>query len=210
MKKLLLLLSVSILTTLSSLGQNFEGRIMYSNNYKSKSPQISDQQWTNMLGSTQEYIIKEGNYKSILNGSLVQWQVYNNRENKLYNKMSNSEKALWNDCSVQGDEVLKVEQNKNVTEVLGYPCDEVILKCKSGIQKYYYSSKIGIDSKLFTNHKFGNWYDFLSKSNALPLKSIIETAQFSLESIATEVKALKIDDQELELPVDIQTEKSPY
>ena len=210
MRKSLLILTISLITAATSFGQTFEGKIIYSNSYKSKSPQVSDQQWTLMMGSTQEYLIKGGNYKSIANGTLVQWQLYINKDNKLYNKMSNSETAFWNDGNVQGDEVLKVELNKNVTEVLGYKCDEVILTCKSGVQKYYFNSKLSGDTKLFANHKFGNWFDYLSKSNALPLKSIIETAQFTLESIATEVKPMKLDDKEFELPIGIKTDKSPY
>lgn len=210
MKKTLLFLIISVITAVTVLGQSFEGKIIYANTYKSKSPQMTDQQWTLMMGSKQEYLIKGGNYKSIVNGTLVQWQLYINADNKLYSKMSNSETAFWNDGRVQGDEVLKVEVNKNVTEVLGYKCDEVILTCKSGVQKYYFNSKLAVDTKLFVNHKFGNFYDYLSKSNALPLKSIIEIAQFTLESVATDVKPMKIDSKEFELPAGIKTEKSPY
>jgi hypothetical protein len=200
----------TVLTTMTVFGQSFEGKIFYANTYKSKNPKMTDQQWTSMMGSTQEYLIKGGDYKSIANGTLVQWQLYINKDNKLYNKMSNSETAFWNDASFQGDEVLKVEVNKGVTEILGYKCDEVIFTCKSGLQKYYFNSKLSVDTKLFANHKFGNWFDYLSKSNSLPLKSVIETAQFTMESVATEVKPMKLDTKILELPAGIKTEKSPY
>lgn len=200
----------TVLATMTVFGQTFEGKIFYANTYKSKNPKMTDQQWTSMMGSTQEYLIKGGDYKSIANGTLVQWQLYINKDNKLYNKMSNSETAFWNDASVQGDEVLKVEVNKGVTEILGYKCDEVIFTCKSGLQKYYFNSKLSVDTKLFTNHKFGNWFDYLSKSNSLPLKTVIETAQFTMESVATEVKPMKLDTKTFELPAGIKTEKSPY
>lgn len=209
MKKILTL-ALSLLTVITVFGQSFEGKIIYSNSYKSKNPKMTDQQWTSMMGSTQEYLIKGGDYKSIANGTLVQWQLYINKDNKLYNKMSNSETAFWNDASIQGDEILKVEVNKGVTEILGYKCDEVILTCKSGVQKYYFNSKLSVDTKLFANHKFGNWFDYLSKSNSLPLKSVIETAQFTMESVATEVKPMKLDTKTFELPAGIMTEKSPY
>lgn len=205
-----LVIVLTILSTITVFGQTFEGKIFYANTYKSKNPKMTDQQWTSMMGSTQEYLIKGGDYKSIANGTLVQWQHYINKDNKLYNKMSNSETAFWNDASVQGDEILKAEINKGVTEVLGYKCDEVILTCKSGIQKYYFNSKLSVDTKLFANHKFGNWFDYLSKSNSLPLKSVIETAQFTMESVATEVKPMKLDKKTFELPAGIKTEKNPY
>jgi hypothetical protein len=209
MKKILTL-AFTLLTVITVLGQSFEGKIIYSNSYVSKNPQMTDQQWTSMLGPTQEFLIKGGDYKSILNGTLVQWQLYINKDNKLYNKMSNSEIAFWNDASVQGDEIQKVEVNKGVMEVLGYKCDEVILTCKSGIQKYYFNSKLSVDTKLFTNHKFGNWFEYLSKSNSLPLKSVIETAQFTMESVASEINSMKLDAKTFQLPEGIKTEKSPY
>ncbi len=178
MKKIITIIFSLFITTII-FGQSFEGKVTYTNTYKSKNPQMTDQQWTSMMGSTQEYFIKGGDYKSIVNGTLIQWQLYTNKDNKFYNKMSNSETAFWNDASIQGDEILKSEVNKGVTKVLDYPCDELILNGKSGVQKYYFNSKLEVDTKLFVNHKFGNWYDYLLKSNSIPLKSIIETDQFT-------------------------------
>lgn len=201
---------IAVLTTVAVFGQTFEGKIVYANTYKNKNSKMTDQQWTSMLGSTQEYFMKGGDYKSITNGTFMLWQLYINKDNKLYNKLATSEAVLWNDCSVQGDEVLKVELNKNVTEVLGYKCDELILTCKTGVQKYYFNSQLFVDTKLFTNHKFGNWFDYLSNANALPLKYSIETAQCVVESVAIEVKPMKLDKALFELPVGVKTEKSPY
>jgi hypothetical protein len=209
MKKLFLVITL-VLSSTYGFSQIFEGEIIYTNSFKSKNPQLTDLQWTTMLGSTQEFHIKGGDYKSTTNGTLLQWQLYSNKDNKLYIKMSNSETVFWNDGNIQGDEVLKVEVNKNTTEILGYKCDEVILTCKSGVQKFYFNTKLAVDTKLYNNHKFGNWFDYLSKSNALPLKSIIETAQFTMESVATEVKPMKLDVKLFELPAGIKTERSPY
>jgi hypothetical protein len=199
-----------LLISFTSFSQNFEGEIIYSNTYTSKNLQLKDEQLSLMLGNTQNYLVKGGDYKSIANGKLMQWQLYINKDNKLYNKMANSDIVYWNDASIQGDEVIKIEINKNVVEILGYKCDEIVLTCKSGIQKYYFNSKISIDPKVFINHKFGNWYDYLSKSNALPLKMILENPQFTTISIATEIKPMKLEVNTFELPAGVKTEKSKY
>ena len=201
---------LATLFAITSFGQTFEGKIVYNNTYKSKIQNVTDEQFTTMMGSTQEYFIKNGDYKSVANGSLFQWQIYVNKDNKLYSKLANSETLLWNDGATNPDEILKAEINKGVTEILGYKCDELILTCKSGTQKYYFNTKLSVDPKLFVNHKFGNWYDFLSMSNSLPLKSIVDNAQFTLESIATEVKEMKLDKTFFELPADSKTIKNPY
>ena len=201
---------LATLISICSFGQNFEGKIVYANSYKSKMPSVTDQQFTTMMGSTQDYFIKSGDYKSVANGSFFQWQLYVNKDNKLYSKMANSETLLWNDGSENKDEIIKTELNKGVTEILGFKCDELILTCKSGTQKYYFNSKLSVDTKLFINHKFGNWYDYLLKANALPLKTIVDNAQFTLESVATEVKEMKLDNTLFNLPANVQITKSPY
>ena len=206
----LLVFALITFSTLTVFGQNFEGKITYSNTYKNKNPQMTDQQWLSMMGGTQEYYIKGGNYKSVTNGTLMQWQLYVNSENKLYSKMSNSETVFWNDGLTNTDSIISIKLNKNVIKILGYECDELILTCKSGIQKYYFNSTLKVDVSLFENHKFGNWYDFLKESNSLPLKMIIDNAQFTMENIATEVKEMKLNEKDFQLPENTKTAKSPY
>ena len=209
MKKIIvsLILAVSVFT---ASAQFFEGRIVYMNSYKSNLPNVPDSQFRSIMGSTQEYFIKNGNYKSVMNGSLVQWQLYNSKENKLYTKMANSATILWNDGGVNTDEILKTEVNRGVTEILGLLCDELIMTCKSGRQVYYFSSKLKVNTELFMQHKFGNWYAYLLKTNALPLKSVTINPQFILESVAIEVQPMQLQDAFFDMPVNSKTVKSPY
>jgi hypothetical protein len=199
-----------LFASISLLGQSFEGKITYRNSLKSKIPNITDEQFTSMMGTIHEYFIKGGEYKTVSKGTLLQWQQYINHDNKLYTKMANSESAIWNDGAVNQDEVLKTEINKGVTEILGYKCDEIILTCKSGLQKYYYSPLLPVDVSLFEKHKYGNWYEFISRSKSLPLKMVIESPQFIFEGIAIEIKPMQLDTQMFVLPANLQTTKSPY
>jgi len=162
------------------------------------------------MGSGQDYFIKGNKYKSVCNGTLLQWQLYDPKENKIYTKMSNNDAALWIDAGINPDTVVDITLNRNVTNILGYECDELILNCKSGTQKYYFSSKLPIDSKLFIPHKFGNWYSYVSKSNALPLKIEIDNAQFTMTSTAVEVKPQKLEVEYFQLPAGTKVDKSPY
>ena len=132
-----------------------------------------------------------------------------------YSKLSrifyiHSCRTLWTDAGNNSDSVISEVLNKNVADILGYKCDELILICRSGTQKYYFNSKLGLDSKLFVNHKYGNWYSFVSKSNAVPLKMEIDNAQFTMTSTATEVKPQKLEASVFQLPPGMATEKSPY
>jgi hypothetical protein len=204
------LLLLFLLTASFSFEGTFEGKVVYRNSYKSNMPNVTDQQFTSMMGNTQEYFIKGGNYKSVNNGALSQWQLYVNKDNKFYNKMSNSQAVYWNDAAVHGDKVIKAEVNKGVINILGYACDELILTCTSGTEKYYFSPRLKLDAKAFAQHKLGNWSEYVSRAQAIPLKMVIEKAQFSLEAVAVEVTPMKLDDSQFELPANSKLEKSPY
>lgn len=207
------LITVFILLTtvlLNSSAQSFEGIVVYQNSFKSKLPNVPDQQFAAMLGTTLEYSIKGGNYRTTTNGNFIFWQVYINTDNKLYSKVATSEAILWNDGAIINDEILKSEVNKAVVDILGYSCDELILTCKSGVQKYYYSTKLKVDASLFEKHKYQNWNEVMAKTNSVPLKMIVDNDQFTLESVATEVKPIKLDDKLFMLPVDSKLEKSPF
>ncbi len=208
--RFILLFLICIVSLANSFAQNFEGKIIYSNKYKSKTTTMPDDQFTFMMGPTQEFNIKGGDYKSSLNGKLVQWQIYINQNNKLYTKMSNVSSILWKDAAINDDEVLTSEINKNVIEILGYMCDELILTCKSGVQKFYFNSTLKVDAALYANHKFLNWNEVMSKSNAVLLKLILSTPQFDVESIAVEIKPMVLDTMLFELPANSKLEKSPY
>jgi hypothetical protein len=209
MKTILFTLSLT-LTCFFATAQFFEGKVVYHNTFKSKTATLTDDQMTSMMGAVQNWYIKDGEYKSETNGTVVQWQLYVNADNKLYTKMASSETILWNDCVTNDDQVISAEINKDVATILGYRCNELVLTCKSGIQKYYFTSKLPVDTKLYANHQYGNWYSYLQKANAVPLKMIVDNAQLTMESVATEVKPLQLDKSMFTLPANVKTMKSPY
>jgi hypothetical protein len=204
-----LIFTLSILISLSLSAQEFEGEIIYRATYKSKSPKITNEQLGTMLGTRKRYFVKGGDYKTISNGTLGEWQLYIHSENRLYNKKPDSKVLLWNDGSIYDDPVLAIEINKNVTEILGYKCDELILTCKSGVQKYYFSSLLGVNHLLYEKHKYGNYDEYTSKAKALPLKLVIETKMFIMESVATEVHAGILDNELFTLPADVKMARRP-
>lgn len=204
------ILIIAVFSCLIGYAQSFEGKIVYKNTYKSKIPNVTDDQFVGMMGDTQEYRIKGNNYKSVLNGTMMQWQMYRGVDNRVYFKTSNAPAIFWRDAAENPDEVQKAEINKGVETIIGKLCDELVLTCKSGIQRYYYDPGIKVDPALFEKHKFGNFGEVVSRTKSLPLKIIVETPQFNIESTATEISAEKIDDKYFEIPEGSQLQKSPF
>ena len=193
---------------LTLVGQNFEGKIIYSNKYTSKVPEPTSEQLTSIMGKRQEYIIKGSNYKSITDGMVAKWQMYRAKENRMYYSMFGRDAILWSDASQNEDTVLKSEIHKNAATILGYSCDELVLTCKSGVQKYYFNSRLKVDPASFARHKFGNWSEIVKRTKALPLKMVVDNAQFTIESTATEVIPSKIEDAVFALPAGVKLEEA--
>jgi len=104
--KLLVNLFIAFIITITSYAQNFEGEIIYQNTFKSKIPSLTDEKFASLMGSTQDYFIKDDKYKSISNGALLQWQIYIPADNKMYTKMYNNDAALWTDAGSNSDSVI--------------------------------------------------------------------------------------------------------
>ena len=206
----LLTVFVLLLFSIVAAGQTFEGKIVYQNTYRNKKSHLINSLLGSMLGTRQEYYIKGGNYKSVTNGSMVQWQLYINSENKLYNKFASQEALYWNDGLENGDSVTGATLHKNEIGLLGYPCDELILHCKGGDQRYYFNPALAVNPELYRAHRFGNWYDVLSRTRALPLKLIVVTDSFITESIATEIVPMKLPDEFFRLPEHLPVRKNSF
>jgi hypothetical protein len=62
---------------------------------------------------------------------------------------------------------------------------------------------------MFSQHKYGNYYNYLSKAKAVPLKIIMETPQFILESIAVEIVPEKLNNKEFDIPAIARIQEMP-
>lgn len=183
-----------LLSPIVGFTQSFEGTIIYSNTYKSKSPQLKDEQLNSMMGTKQEYFIKGGDYKSIFNGSFIKMQLFKGAENRSYTLLAKSDTLYWEDCGKNKDLAVGYKIEKAEETVLGVSCDVLIVSTPKSKTHYYYNKKYGINPALFTKHQYGNWYFIISKTKALPLKTIYEDEQFILTSTAVKIIPMHLDD----------------
>jgi hypothetical protein len=203
-----MLLAVLILPMVFAYGQNIEGKAIYSNHFISKVKNFTDEQLGSMIGTKQEYFIKVGNYKSFLNGQSITMQIYDYKTNRMYNKKNNSDTLYWFDASVNTDEVISYEIKKSADVVLGNQCDAIIMKTKTGTTTIYYTTLYKVDSKVYANHHYSNWAFYTLKTGALPLKIIVETPQFKMESTTIEIKPMKLGDDYFKIDPKTPTKKS--
>jgi hypothetical protein len=209
MKKILTLLLFQCATTIAFAQLSFEGEVVYSISVKSNVPNVTSEQLSYMIGTIQHYYMKGSNYKSTYAGTLAQWSMYIDKDKKFYEKVSTHDSIFYRDVTIDHDVITKVELKKNDTTILGYKCNKLTFTCKSGLQIYYFNSKLTVDPDLYINHQEGNWHAFLEKSKSLALKEIINKRLFTLTIIATSVKSMPIADSFFELPPGVPTAKNP-
>lgn len=197
--KKILLLSQFVCLLSVSMAQSFEGKIMYSNNYESKIPTYPSKQFNMLMGTQQAYVIKGDNYKSAFNGTFIKLQMYRGDENKSYSLTAKSDSLYWEDYSQNKDKAVSYEIKQNQDTILGIPCDMLVIQAEKSKTYFYYSSKYGINPELFTKHNYGNWYYIISKTKALPLKTVFENEQFIMTSVATEITPMKLENNVFEI-----------
>jgi hypothetical protein len=188
--------------------QYFEGEIIYKNAFTSKIPNVTGEQMGKIMGTTQNYFIKDGNYKSFVDGTSIIMQQFDSKTNRLYNKTNNSDTLFWFDASINTDEVINFEIIKNKEKILGFDCDALVLHTKSGTTTFYYSSKYMVATKYYTNHNYGNWNYFINKSQSLPLKIVVENKQLVMESVAMEIKSMDLGDMYFNIPFTVPIKQS--
>jgi hypothetical protein len=194
MKNKIILLIALCCLKMTAISQTFEGKISYSISYQSKLANLKSEQLNAMMGTKQEYYIKESSYKSVFNGAFTKMQVYNASENRSYTLTGKNDTLYFEDYGTNKDEAIKYELQKNIDTILGVICDVLIVETKKSKTNFYFNSQYNINPELFKQHVYGNWYYTISKTKALPLKTVYETDQFILISIATEIKEIKLED----------------
>ena len=208
MKNKLVLLATLVLSIAFAHGQSFEGEIVYSNHFTSKMQNFTDEQLAAIIGTKQEYLIKGGNYKSFLNGQSITMQLYDYKANRIYNRKPKSDTLYWFDASINTDEVVSFEIKKNAEQILGNNCDAIIMKTKTGTTTIYYTSKYKVDSRIYENHNYSNWAFYVGKTKSLPLKTVVETTSFKMESTATEIKPMELGDDYFKIDPKTPVKKS--
>jgi len=199
MIKLMIVSILTLVLTFLAKSQSFEGVVIYSNNYISKIPTYPSEQFNILMGTQQAYAIKGNNYKSVFNGQFTKLQMYIGDENKSYTLTGKSDTLYWEDYGVNNSKAISYEIKEHQDTILGISCNVIIIITEDSRSEVYYNSKYSINADLFKNHNYNNWYYIISKTGALPLKTVFESAQFVMTSMATKITSMELDDNVFEV-----------
>lgn len=213
MKKLILLF-FTLIFSLSTFCQDFQGIVTYKFEIKNPMPdRILDSLFISRIGGkstmTQIYYYKDNKYKSVIKETKTV-QLYDPKTIRLYNYKVESDTATWSDGTKYIDKIVEIERIDEIENILGFDCQAIRIKSKMGETVFFFSNKYKLDAEKFKGHKYGFWEDYLKETGALPLKFVMKTAFSYIISTAIDIREENLSDNIFELPKFKHLTKNPF
>ncbi|RAJ00503.1 uncharacterized protein DUF4412 [Chitinophaga skermanii] len=200
MQRILFLFVFVLVCATRSQAQYFEGKIAYVSKYTSKVDGVTDAQFGTLYGTLQQFYIKDGNYKYSYNGISRRMQLYRGQENRLYFLTSKPDTLFYVDASRMTDTIEQVTRIPGAATILGYNCDALTFRTRHGATTYYYSAQLKLDASKFAGHTSNNWAAYCEQSGAVPLKIVQEVNDYKVETTATQVMPLSLQETFFQIP----------
>lgn len=174
--------------------QTFEGVIVYNYSYTDKTGFLSKKEAKKLFGTEQTLHIKNGKYKSRLNGISKKTHIYPGNDT-LYMTQDAVRAVMWINAKKQKGEILSHNLTRGAKRVKGVKCDLLEVKTTTGTLYYYFSDKYKVDSKLYAKHQYNYWAFCLEKTGgALPLKFVVDKQDETIELTCKKISLAKISD----------------
>ena len=185
----------------------FEGQITYALSIVDKSGEMTEDETKMFMGDKQIYTMKENKYRSEMNGVLNMTQIYLGQDT-IYSQMLGAEAVYWIDATSNTDRMIDYKIERSVETIAGVDCDLLIINSEEGTTKYYFNNEYYSNAKNFKHHKYGFWNFCMEKTNAIPLKTTIESKDMFIEATATNINEAKVSDEAFIVP-DLPREATP-
>lgn len=177
----------------------FEGQITYSLSIVDKTGEMTEEEAKLFMGDEQVYTMKENMYRSEMNGVLNMTQIYLGQDT-IYSQMNGAEAVYWIDATSNSDQMIDYTIEHGVETIAGVECDLLTINSEEGTTKYYYNKEYYSNAKNFKQHKHGFWNFCMEKTNAIPLKSSIESKDMFIEVTAKNINEAKVSDEAFVIP----------
>jgi len=206
-------LTFFLFTTIFSIGQNFEGTLIYNNSIELSEKFIEKTGMTvdkmkqsNSFYEQMKITYKDSNY--LIEPTVGKIKIiYNPERNEILtiDKKLDLVSAILTDVDLESKkngDLPKIEIQDTDEIILSKKCKKVVVTWKMGTYEYYYNSEfLKMDSTLYSNHVYDMWSEFLKTSNSLPLKIVKKTnGLMTFTMILVEVKEYSVNDKKFKLP----------
>ncbi len=191
----------------SKMLTQFEGQITYSLSIVDKTGEMTEDESKLFMGDEQVYTMKDNKYRSEMNGVLNMTQIYLGQDT-IYSQMNGAKAIYWIDATSNADQMIDYTIERGVETIAGVECDLLTINSKEGTTKYYYNKEYYSNAKNFKYHKHGFWNFCMEKTNAIPLKSSIESKDMFIEVTAKKINVVEVNEEAFIIP-NLPREENP-
>jgi hypothetical protein len=196
----------------------FEGTIIYSLEYKPSSPQFSNEDIKELIGTKMIFTFKNGSYKKMFyspDGELISIRVLDLVEKKSYMQRMESDTAYWFDITVRDtkstfkkytDSTLLKVPVKRIEVQSSFILDPNQENLKFN-NTYYIAKLIKINPEWFSEFKEGDYNELVKIADGITLKGISEGLYWDQIITATEIKHHIVEEEIKFIPSAITTLK---
>jgi hypothetical protein len=188
MNKLIIILFITCTPFFVTGQKYFEGTIEYAYEVKLKSKKVDLSRLQKALGKGCTLYFKEGNFRHDYDGGVLEFDVYNNRENKLYTKKRGNDTIYWYDCSKKGKSIKDLKVSEEKIEVLQMLCAQLTIQYSDhNVVEYYNSDSIRVDPAWFAKFKRDDQFKIDGIEKSIFLRSERDYPAFTIISTATRI-----------------------
>ena len=180
--------------------QFFEGVVHYHHIIEAKDSTANEFLLINFYGNSSKFYFKEGNYRWDFQESELEYQVYNQKENKVFDKYHKNDTLYWTAASEQIEDLVQDFAPKASSgQILDLPM--MVYNVKSQFfyneevrgRMYYFSPKYALNPAWFKQHKLNNLDAIYARTKAIPLRIVVLYPNYRVTYLAIKVEAKPLD-----------------
>ena len=198
--KLIFNISLIIISFYSQAQQkDFEGKMEFTTEVKSKLEGISDKVMRKIIGQgerTTSYI-KQGNY---LISSELSESWYLLKDKKVYSRIRGIDTLYYQDYAADTNIVWKVSRPAEKKKIIGYDCSAILFETKDTKRQYFYAPVLFKNPVYDQDNKIERYDLYSRETSSLWLSQKIETDSYSEYDECTKVTPQTVDDSIYILP----------
>ena len=189
------------LISMAADDKKFVGEILYKNSFTDLKGNDLTQRLAPVLGLEQHYYTDGVNYKAT--DEKRDWRHLFLQKSKTYfyfNADKSAHKISVADIAQQNVKITKLDTREKIA---GFDCKILQVDKSNTTTIYYYSALVKTDPKIFADHYFGEWNQYLEATDgAFPLKFVLTDRKngFVWSAVATKVTKLKLTAKDFEFP----------
>jgi hypothetical protein len=166
-----------------------------------KSARVDIRRMQQLLGSGSTLLFRKGSYRHNFDGGIVEFDLYNRRDNRMYAKRRGNDTIYLYDCSKGGKPIRDLKTSTQKKKILDMSCNQLTVQYPDHTKvEYYNSDSIAVDPQWFAEFRRDDQYKVDAIERSILLRSELDYPAVRIIAEATEIQRQAVDTVAFEVP----------